>query len=97
MSKRLVNEKEIEKNRLEKKWKGVITLVSALNVKNAGGVLSSGIKILLSCSATIIIARQALHLLCFLTRNECEMRASGTTQFKETNLCEVNNNVTMAT
>ena len=42
MSKRLVNEKEIEKNRLENKWKGVIQLVSALNVKNAGGALSSG-------------------------------------------------------
>ena len=42
MSKRLANEKEIEKNRIENKWKTVITLVSTLNVKNAGGALNSG-------------------------------------------------------
>lgn len=42
MSKKLVNGKEIEKARIERKWKNVITLVSALNVKNAGGALTSG-------------------------------------------------------
>ena len=44
MSKKLANEKEIEKARLERKWKKIITLVSSLNVKNAGGALSSGLK-----------------------------------------------------
>ena len=42
MSKKLANEKEIEKNRLSSKWKSTIQLVSALNVKNAGGALNSG-------------------------------------------------------
>ncbi|XP_066921147.1 tetratricopeptide repeat protein 7A-like [Clytia hemisphaerica] len=49
MSKKLANEKEIERNRLEKKWKGVIQLVSALNVKNAGGASSSEEIELFSC------------------------------------------------
>lgn len=43
MSKRLANEKEIENNRLKNKWKTVITLVSAFNVKNAGGAMNSGL------------------------------------------------------
>ena len=42
MTKKLANEKEIEKNRSTSKWKNVIQLVSALNVKNAGGALNSG-------------------------------------------------------
>lgn len=42
MTKKLANEKEIEKNRLTSNWKNVIQLVSALNVKNAGGALNSG-------------------------------------------------------
>ena len=42
MTKKLANEKEIEKNRTSSKWKNIIPLVSALNVKNAGGALNSG-------------------------------------------------------
>ncbi|XP_057315075.1 tetratricopeptide repeat protein 7B-like [Hydractinia symbiolongicarpus] len=49
MSKKLVNGKEIEKARIERKWKNVITLVSALNVKNAGGALTSEEVELYSC------------------------------------------------
>ena len=48
MSKKLLNEKEIEKNRYGKKWKNVIQLVSALNVKNVGGALNSGNYLLFS-------------------------------------------------
>ena len=42
MSKKVNNEKEIEKARAERKWGTVIEFAGALNLKSAGGNLNSG-------------------------------------------------------
>ena len=42
MNKKSISEKEIEKARVERQWKTVITLIQSFNVKSTAGVLTKG-------------------------------------------------------
>ena len=43
MSKKVNNDKEIERARAERKWEAVIEFAEGLNIKTAGGNFKSGI------------------------------------------------------